>query len=78
LQPWKRNEDSVAGRQSSTGILFLKIRVGEIYKKAEHEFGLSDPALNIWGGVREDAITYLSPAPANLIHAKALCYLYDP
>lgn len=31
---------------------------GGIFKKAEREFVLKDPALNIWSGVREDAIAF--------------------
>jgi hypothetical protein len=31
---------------------------GGIFRNAEREFVLNDPTLNIWAGVREDAIAY--------------------
>lgn len=33
---------------------------GGIFKKAEREFVLKDPSLNIWAGIREDAISYFN------------------
>lgn len=33
---------------------------GGVFKKSEREFVLSEPALNIWAGVRQDAIDYFN------------------
>jgi hypothetical protein len=33
---------------------------GGVFKRIEREFVLKDPALNIWAGVREDAIAYFN------------------
>jgi len=44
----------------------VTITGGCIFKKAEREFVLKDPSLNIWAGVREDSISYFNRCDPDL------------
>lgn len=49
-------------RQKSVGLRddIFKDPGGGVFKKSEREFVLKEPALNIWAGVRDDAIFYFN------------------
>lgn len=49
-------------RQKAVGLRddIFKDPGGGVFKKSEREFVLRQPALNIWAGVREDAIDYFN------------------
>lgn len=49
-------------RQKAIGLRddIFKDPGGGVFKKSEREFVLKEPALNIWAGVREDAIAYFN------------------